>query len=193
MNSDSKSPRNAVLTCYHVAKRVAIIMAVFALILSILMIANFIQTKSIEPLNSKALNQLMLELQKDPDNLALKEQIRALDLLARKAYFTHQWQIKTGSLLLFGSVLILLLALKFIHSLRPKLPNLEAHPPEEASWETKILARKSVLYAGLTLFLLAFVLGVLSESELDDGTSSTISSSYPSIETIRRNWPGFRR
>lgn len=90
------------LLLYNAAKRIALVSAVFAVILSTLLIANYIQTKSIDPLNSKALNQLMLELRKDQSNEALKEQIRALDLLARKAYFINQWQIRTGGFLLFA-------------------------------------------------------------------------------------------
>ena len=96
-NSTKKAP-------YNIAKRIGQISTVFAFVLSILMIANYIQTKSVDPLNSKSIAQLMLQLQKNPDDTALKEQIRALDLLARKAYFTHQWQIKTGSYLLFAFV-----------------------------------------------------------------------------------------
>ena len=69
---------------YNVAKRVAVVAAVFAIILSVLLIVNYIQTKSIDPLNSKALNQLMLQLQENQNDEALKEQIRALDLLAEK-------------------------------------------------------------------------------------------------------------
>ena len=45
----------------------------------------------------------MLQLQDDPQNTVLKEQIRALDLLARKAYFTNQWQIRAGGFLLFNN------------------------------------------------------------------------------------------
>ena len=68
---------------YNIAKRVAWIAGIFAGILSILMIANYIQIKSVDPLNSKAISQLMTRLQENPEDTALKEQIRALDLLAR--------------------------------------------------------------------------------------------------------------
>ncbi|MFC1490230.1 hypothetical protein ACFL6K_03375, partial [Candidatus Latescibacterota bacterium] len=93
---------------YAAARRIALVSAFFAFIISVLLIANYIQTKSVEPLNSKALNQLMLEFREDQDNDSLKEQIRALDLLARKAYFTNQWQIRTGGFLLFVFVLTFL-------------------------------------------------------------------------------------
>jgi len=176
---------------YRLARKIVLITAIFALILSILMIANYIQTKSIEPLKSPALAQLMLQLQKDPDNIALKEQIRALDLLARKAYFTNQWQIRTGGFLLFTSLVILLLALKFMNSKKTKYPDLETGPDPDMSWEEKILARKYITYSGLVLIVLALITGILTDSEVyQTGTSQ--QDTFPSIEEIRKNWNSFR-
>ena len=56
---NSKKTKNA--HWYGLARSIAIIAALFTLIISLLLIVNFIQTKSIDPLNSKALNQLMLQ------------------------------------------------------------------------------------------------------------------------------------
>ena len=182
---------------YNIAKRIAIVAAVLAGILSVLMIVNYIQTKSVDPLNSQAISQLMTRLKESPNDTALKEQIRALDLLARKAYFTHQWQIRTGSYLLFAFVLVLLLALKYMSSLQPRLPDLSKSPEPDETRESKFLSRKYILFGGLGLFFLAFVLGILSQTELKNiGIIKTEESQgtavFPSIEEIRDNWPGFR-
>jgi outer membrane protein assembly factor BamB len=182
---------------YTIAKRVAIVAIIFATLLSVLMIANYIQTTSVDPLNSKALAQLMLQLQQNPEDLELKEQIRALDLLARKAYFTHQWQLRTGGYLLFAFVLAFLISLKHMRSLRASLPNLTDRDSPTDTWENTLLSRKSVVYGGLGLFALAFVLGVLSENSLTSagpGVSSAAAPAgdFPGIEEIRENWPGFR-
>jgi len=182
---------------YNIAKRIAVAAAVLAGILSVLMIANYIQTKSVDPLNSQAISQLMTKLQKNPEDTVLIEQIRALDLLARKAYFTHQWQIRTGSYLLFAFVLVLILALKYMSSLEPRLPDLSKSPEPEKTLEGRLLSRKYILYGGLGLVLLAFVLGVLSQTELKkigivQPGKSQGASEFPSIQEIRNNWPGFR-
>ena len=182
---------------YNVAQRVALVAVVFAVILSVLMIVNYIQIKSIDPLNSKAINQLMLQLQENQNDEALKEQIRALDLLARKAYFTYQWQIRTGGFLLFALVLTFLIALKYMNSLNVQLPNLNEESESENTWENKLLARKYIIFSGLGLFVLAFVLGVLTENELSTigiakNKSTNESSSFPSLEEIKNNWPNFR-
>ena len=144
MNENNKSR-----LWYNVAKRVAVVSAAFALILSVLLVINYIQTKSVDPLNSKALNQLMTELQKNQNDEALKEQIRALDLLARKAYFTYLWQIRTGGFLLFAFVLTFLIALKYMSSLQARFPDLTEIPDSEKAWENRLLARKYIIFTGL--------------------------------------------
>lgn len=199
MNTQPKEviKQNRTELWYNIAKRIAVVAAVLAGILSVLMIANYIQTKSVDPLNSQAISQLMTKLQQNPEDTVLIEQIRALDLLARKAYFTHQWQIRTGSYLLFAFVLVLLLALKYMSSLEPRLPDLSKSPEPEKTLEGRLLSRKYILYGGLGLVLLAFVLGVLSQTELKkigifQPEKSQGTSEFPSIQEIRNNWPGFR-
>jgi outer membrane protein assembly factor BamB len=138
----------------------------------------------------------MEKFQENPNDTALKEQIRALDLLARKAYFTYQWQIRTGSILLFVSVLVFLIALKYMSSLKSQLPDLSESPSQDDTWENKLLSRRYIIFSGLGLFLLAFVLGILSENEMksfgkmEKGEMS--ARDFPGIDEIRKNWPGFR-
>jgi len=199
MNTQPKElkRKNRTELWYNMTKRIAVVAAVLGGILSVLMIANYIQTKSVDPLNSQAISQLMTRLQENPEDTVLIEQIRALDLLARKAYFTHQWQIRTGSYLLFAFVLVLLLALKYMSSLESRLPDLSKGLEPEKTWESRLLSRKYILYGGLGLVLLAFVLGVLSQTEINkigivQLEKSQGTSDYPSIQEIRNNWPGFR-
>ncbi|MFC2154973.1 PQQ-binding-like beta-propeller repeat protein [Acidobacteriota bacterium] len=182
---------------YVIAKRAALTSAIFAVIISLLLIVNYLQTKSIDPLNSKAISQLMEKLRRSPDDVALKEQIRALDLLARKAYFTYQWQIRTGSILLFVFVLVFLIAVKYMNSLKLKLPDLEESPISEDTWEHRLLSRRSIIFGGLGLFLLAFILGMLSEKEMgrfgmEQLKGKTAAADFSTIEEMRKNWPGFR-
>ncbi len=185
MQSENTSKKELL---YIIAKRTAAISAVFAVVLSILLIANTIQTHSIDPLNSQALNELMRQLQENPQDAALQQQIRALDLLARKAYFTHQWQLRTGGLLLFVSVLVLLISLKYISSLRPQLPDF-SQAKQENSWETKLLARRYIIYSGLGIFLVAFLLSVFSQTQLKE---RRVKASFASMREMRDNWPSFR-
>ena len=193
MNSNIQIETTKSDVWYPLVKKIVLITGIFAFVLSILMIANYIQTTSIEPLNNQALNQLMLQLQKEPDNQALKDQIRALDLLARKAYFTNQWQIRMGGFLLFTALVIVLLSLKFLNARKNKFPDLDATPEPNMSWEEKILARKSITYSGITIFVLALIAGLLTQTNLtsSDAGADPVSAG-PSIDEIRQNWNGFR-
>lgn len=199
MDTQTKDDKKIVGTklWFNMAKRIAVVAGVLAGILSVLMVANYIQTKSVDPLNSQAISQLMTRLQENPEDTALMEQIRALDLLARKAYFTHQWQIRTGSYLLFAFVLVCLLALKYMSSLEPRLPDLGKNPKTGETWGSKLMSRRYLLYGGLGLVLLAFILGILSQTELEKiglvrAEKSQGNTDFASIKEMRNNWPGFR-
>jgi len=179
---------------YPIARNSAIISGAFVLLLSALILVNYLQIQTVDPLNSEALTRLMQQLREEPENEELKEQIRALDLLARRAYFTHQWQLRTGSYLLFGCMLLFLVALKYMGSLRSQLPDLTREPDREAAWEDRILARRWVLFSGLALFAIAFVLSAVSEKSVSSAGIAVpeTDSAYASLEEIRRQWPNFR-
>jgi outer membrane protein assembly factor BamB len=174
------------------AKRAMIISAIFAALLSALLLVNYLQMRVSAPLRSPALNQLMLQLQSEPDNQALKEQIRALDLLARKAFFTHQWQLRTGSFILFVTVLLFLISLKYLRSQQPLLPDLSTEAPSEESWEMRFFSSRLILWGGLGLFALAFVAGILAENQFKTKSSEATNASFPTLEELQQNWPTFR-
>lgn len=192
---------------YKFAKNTAIVSGVLFLLLSTLLIANYIQTTSVDPLNSEALNKLMLQLQDDPDNTELKEQIRALDLLARKAYFTNQWQVRTGGYILFLFALILLVSLKSLSSLKSQFPELTVKNSQDDLWLSKLTSKKYVAYSGVFIFLIALAAAVLSENKIESiGSENKIAASENSdeaetevksvefikLEANRANWPAFR-
>ena len=194
-NSDEKKIR----VRYNIAKKIAVISAAFFLILSILMIANYIQTKSVDPLNSSALNKLMLSLQENPNDTELKEQIRALDLLARRAYFTNQRQTKTGSYLLLIFALALFASLKSLNSLKRQFPDLTEENKDEESWENKLISKRYFTFGSFAIFIAALFAGLFAETNFDfsglEGSNDKSNSEVAGIlnlEDIRENWPQFR-
>ncbi len=182
---------------YNVSRRIAIISLVFASFLGVLLVLNDIQTKQADPLKSKALNELMMRLRENPDDQALKEQIRALDLLARKAYFTHLWQIRTGAYVLFAFVLVFLAAMKLMNSFRARFPDLAENPAFEQSWIDNSLARRAIILGGLIFFGYAFALGLRARDDLGDivvfeKKAPGEAPSYAAPEEMQKNWPNFR-
>lgn len=191
----------------HLFRRTAVVAGIFSTALCILLIANYLQLQRTDPLNSPALEKLLGRLEANPDDGELREEIRALDLLARRAYFSRRWQIRTASLMLLGSVAVLVLSLKILSRGRQKLPDSNA---EVSSWQTASLSRIGVIAAGAVLVTAGLVTAFLSHSALNKeylgqegseetfgataqvATETEVKENYLDTEELRRNWPAFR-
>lgn len=130
----------------------AVIAGSFLVLVSVLLLLNFFQLKINDPLETNTLKVLVDQLVSQPENQQLKEEIRNLDLMARKAFFTNQWQIKTGSyLILFGGIL-LIFSLSIYNSLTSKIEK-----PDEARESDslmRILSQRWIIILAL-LFLVS--------------------------------------
>ncbi len=78
------------------------------------MIFSLIQLKTINPLDNPALLSVKEQFDRDPDNRDKAEQVRAMDLMARKAYFSSRWQVETGSYLLLAGAIVFVLFQRLI-------------------------------------------------------------------------------
>jgi outer membrane protein assembly factor BamB len=107
---------------YKASLIIAVFAFVFSIIASALMVSNFIQLKSSDPLNSPELAELKAQLFRQPADVSLKEQIRTLDLQLRKSYFHHRAFSKFGGYLLIVSIAIFLIGIKLVEFYRSKLP-----------------------------------------------------------------------
>src|SRR5665811_1327441 len=70
---------------------------------------SLVQLKIINPLDNPVLLSVKEQYDKDPSSAANAEQVRAMDLMARKAYFSSRWQVETGSYLLLAGAIIFIL------------------------------------------------------------------------------------
>jgi len=68
--------------------RIALVSGVFALLVGVLLIGNYIQVKKADPINMTVINSLVERLHQDPSDEKLRNEIRTLDFLSRTAYFT---------------------------------------------------------------------------------------------------------
>jgi outer membrane protein assembly factor BamB len=142
------------------AQRVAWIAAGFALLMAFMLIANYVQTQLNKPIDNKTIPELVKRLNQNPGDEALKAEIRAFDLMARKAYFTSQWQLRTGSYLMFLAIIIAVLAVRYILSAKSKLNEIDSI--DKVSGLDKLVAQKWVIYVGSGLIVLSLVSGFLS-------------------------------
>jgi outer membrane protein assembly factor BamB len=144
---------------------IAYIAGGFSFIICILLIANFLQINRADPVNTQTIDLLVERLNQDPSDIELREQIREMDLLARKAYFTSQWQIKTGGYLLLIGLAVMIIAIQVIISNKKKEPEITNEKGEELL-SSQQSARKWISISGAFVVGLALVFAFLSHQEL---------------------------
>jgi outer membrane protein assembly factor BamB len=147
-------------------RNIAIVCAIFATLLCFLIIINYLQSKRTDPLNSKTLTILNERLKANPEDQQLRDEIRELDLLARKAFFTNRWQVKTGGLLMFFNVLVIVLCLQAIEYMKKKIPEIPQDKIDNF-WTSRKVNRKWVAGSGIILVMAALILGFLSHNDLE--------------------------
>ncbi len=146
--------------------RIAVIAGIFSAIVSIIMILNYWQLQRSEPLENELLLNLVEQLRKDPGNEQLKEDIRRLDLMVRKAYFDNQWEIRAGAFMLIAGVVILVISLRMYQSYSDKLE--EPGSEDRHLGRELIASQKWIMYAVISIFGLALIAAYLSSDKLAD-------------------------
>lgn len=166
------------------SQNMALIAGIFCVVVAMLLVLNFIQIKKSNPIESETLKALVERLKQEPNNEQLKTEIRSFDLLARKAYFNSQWQVKTGTyLLLFGAV-ILAISLRVYYTAKSKIDTPDISMSNEIA--SRILAQKGIIIIGSALIILALGASYLTVNHLKYyDVSEKKKVAEPTDETIK--------
>jgi outer membrane protein assembly factor BamB len=154
-------------------ERIGWISGIFSISVCILLIINFIQFNRIDPVNTQTINSLVERLAEDPSDNALRDQIRELDLLARKAYFTNQWQIRAGGYLLMLGVILTLLSVHFISSAKKIEPELSLKSTSVVESQKNL--RKWLAIAGSVIIVFAIASAFITHYQLGKMFSEKIA------------------
>lgn len=146
------------------AYRAAQVSGIFCGVVALLLILNFWHMRQHEPLESQTIEALVQRLKQEPNSEELKQEIRSFDLLARKAYFTSKWQVKTGTWLLLIGGIVLAVSMKVYTDLSTGIK-----PPGEQS-EELLKARANTQYwlflSGGLILGLSLVAAILTNDYL---------------------------
>jgi outer membrane protein assembly factor BamB len=124
---------------------------IFALIVALTMLLSIIQLKTIDPIDNPAIVSIKEEFDKDPDNTVKAAQVRALDLMARKAYFSSRRQVETGSYLLLAGAVIFILCQRLIAGSEKALPSIPGEHQDQVSGKARYTRYLSGSVAVLTV------------------------------------------
>ncbi len=148
------------------ALRTAYISGIFSLIVCLVMLLNYRQLVTTDPLESELMQNMVERLQEDTSNEELKTEIRQLDLMARNAYFSSQWQIRSGAYLLIGGIIVMVIALRIYYSFKAKIALPESGTP---SLDLELLiSRRWILYTLAIIFGLSLLASFLSIDHLSE-------------------------
>ena len=139
-----------------VVRNIAIVTSIFIVLLSAMLIINYFQVRETTPLQTEVVETLKALNDQNAENVELQEQIRQLDLLARKAYFVQANHLKVGIYILLGLIGILMVCLRFYFEGTKDIPDKEIDPIDD--WMIKSKTRKYLNWGivGLAALALGF-------------------------------------
>lgn len=138
-------------------RNIAIVTAVFIISLSTMLITNYFQVRGATPLQTEVIETLKELNDAGSNSSELREQIRQLDLLARRAYFIQSDHLKTGVYILLGMIIVFVVCLRLYFAGAMNIPDKEIDPIDE--WMIKSKSRRYITWGtvGLVAVSLLFV------------------------------------
>lgn len=180
-----------------VLKIISQVAGAFTLVVAMTMIFSFVQLKLINPLDNPALLSVKEQYDRDPANALNAEQVRAMDLMARRAYFSSRWQVKAGSYLLLGGAIIFILCQRIISGSEKTQPVFPVSKPNQGNRQKR--ARMYLSYASGIIFVAAVASSFIMRTNLPDTDKSYVAGkdaggkeSNASFEPDKKNFPSFR-
>jgi outer membrane protein assembly factor BamB len=171
---------------------------VFTVVIAVVMIFSLIQIKTIDPLNSPALSSVKDQFDSNQDDLKKAEQVRALDLMARRAYFASRRQVETGSYLLLAGAVIFVLCQQLIagsQKINPEIPGSKPDPAAERNTYRKYLLVSSTVITAGAVVASFFLRSELPETRPKPVASVKAGSAFNHSDSFKpgsTNFPSFR-
>lgn len=145
-------------------RNIALVTAIFIISLSTMLITNYFQVRGVTPLQTDVVETLKQLNDTNSDNPQLQEQIRQLDLLARRAYFIQYDHLKIGVYILLGMIVVFVVCIRFYFAGAMNIPDKEIDPIDE--WMIKSKSRKYITWGATGLAVVSLIFVFLSSPYL---------------------------
>jgi len=169
----------------------------FTLVVALTMIFSLIQLKTINPLDNPVLLSIKEQYDKDPANPSNAEQVRAMDLMARKAYFSSRWQVETGSYLLLAGAIVFIFCQRLIADNEKLSPVFQGSKPDPSLQRKR--GRSYLITTAAVISVTAVLASFILRNDLPDPSRlSAVSGNEVSKGNVsapkpdKTNWPFFR-
>ena len=171
---------------------------IFTMIIALIMIFSLIQLKTINPLDNPAIISIKDQYDKDPESALKAEQVRAMDLMARKAYFASRRQVETGSYLLLAGAIAFVFFQRLIAGNEKIMPVIPLEKSDQTSGSMRY--RKYLLASAGVITTAALITSFILRKDLPDLTVKPAEKSGRTVEKRpkdnykpdKTNYPFFR-
>ena len=141
---------------------------IFTMIIALIMIFSLIQLKTINPLDNPAIISIKDQYDKDPESALKAEQVRAMDLMARKAYFASRRQVETGSYLLLAGAIAFVFFQRLIAGNEKIMPVIPVEKSDQTSGSMRY--RKYLIASAGVITTAALITSFILRKDLPDLT-----------------------
>ncbi|MCL2220013.1 MAG: PQQ-binding-like beta-propeller repeat protein [Chitinispirillia bacterium] len=160
-----------------------------AVVIGILLAATLVQMHIHAPVTDSDYSAFTQLIDRNPSDQNLREEVRALDMLARRAYFTSLYQIRFGTIIFFIAAAIFLIMWNIRITLFPAPP---APPGEKVScWKRQTQSAKTVALTSAAIVAAAALFGINHKYQL----TSTFTAKRGAIvdsDKFSQWWMNFR-
>lgn len=185
---------------HNIAFVTAVVCGAFSLFVAFQLISNCVATKNSDPLNMELFSELRLRLQQEPDKDLLIQEIRDLDVLARRSFFSSISFQSNGTLLLLAGVIMTLIPLKYLSKIHARMPHPDKFRVEDKSIETAVISRNAIWSAFGIIIALTLITGLQITPRLTTAPNPTEPGSddqppaamSKEIFDISKSWPNLR-
>ncbi|MCL2416799.1 MAG: PQQ-binding-like beta-propeller repeat protein [Bacteroidales bacterium] len=145
-----------------ISRNIAIVSAIFMIAFSVMLVTNYFKVSNSGALEMiERLKQANVEFGNDPQ---LQEQIRELDLLARRAYFTGIGRLRVGVAILLIMVAVFVVSLRIYFEKSKNIPDKDIDPIDDWAIQTK--TRKSIVWIASGLVISGLIFALLASPYL---------------------------
>ena len=171
---------------------VAIISALFAFAIVLILVSDYYRFKRAAPLTSPALQELRERLHQNPEDNQLREEIRELDFIARKAHFVSESKREKGIIYVVIALTVLLISIHIIIVMMKDIKTPEKCNSSDNPLQSASKARIYIISSILWIFAIIFAITYLKPRKASTLVVQSSTEQFPTDEEFKKNWPEFR-